>query len=92
MPLYDAAHRQRLLSSFSFITLTARKAVTDDRFVLSLAEIELDSSILDVIRCIGSSMPISRTLVLKFTVRRNVAPTISVVRCTIAKFQSDLTR
>jgi hypothetical protein len=60
--------------------------VADDRFVLSVADIELESSVLDVIRCIGSSMPVSRTLALKFSMRQGVPPTISVVRVTISDF------
>jgi hypothetical protein len=88
--LCDAVHRQRLLSSFSLITLAAgRNAVTDDQFALCVAEVELESSILDVIRCIGSSMPVSRTLALKFTMRLD-SPPISVVRVTIAEVQRDL--
>jgi hypothetical protein len=89
-PLYDTATRQQLLSSFSFITLTAeREAVTDNRFVLSIAEIELCSSVLDVICCIGSAMLIPRTLVLKF-IMHGYFPCISMVRVTIAGIHGDL--
>jgi hypothetical protein len=82
----NAVDRQQLSSSFSFITVVAGHDVeTDDQYVLSLAEIELESSVLDVIRCIGSSMPVSRTLALKFNVERDVS--LSVVRVTIADIQ-----
>ena len=80
--LYDAARHQRLLSSFSLMRIAAKrqKPASDNQFTFSFTEIEIESSFLDVIRCVGSHMPVSHTLVLKFRVRWNAPATIPIVR------------
>jgi hypothetical protein len=86
----DAVDRQHLLSSFSLTGLTAERAVTDDQFDISVAHVELGSPIFDIIRCIGSYMPVSHTLSLKFTERRILPDAIPLVCLTIEEFQSGL--
>ena len=68
--------------------IAGRTSVTDDRLVLSTAVFEICSSVLDVIHCIGSFMPVSRTLELNFIMEWDFPP-IFVVSVTITEIWLD---
>jgi len=71
---------------FSFNVVTFGREQVTDGFVIDMANIQVESSVLDVIRCISSYVPVPRTLMLKFTREWEV----SVVRATDPPQRLDL--